>query len=111
MGRKTFMKMKEIKIEGYWYSKYEPQYPMPVPNVLTQDQAQKIYNLILEKEKESESVLYRGWSTSRITGEDLGNVEYEHPQGWNWPGDFAKHYVLGHRVKPTDDFLEFIGYE
>lgn len=21
------MKMKEIKIEGYWYSKYEPQYP------------------------------------------------------------------------------------
>lgn len=29
---------------------------------------------------------------------------------WKWPGDFAEHYVLKHKVKPTDEFLEFIGY-
>jgi hypothetical protein len=38
-----------------------------------------------------------------------GKHEYQ-LDGWKWPEDFAKHYVLDHKVKPTDEFLIFIGY-
>jgi hypothetical protein len=103
------------KIEGYWFeqpfshlSKPSP-YPMPIPDTLTQKEADKVYELIVEKEKIAQKVLYRGCSVSRITGENLGNAEYETPE-WHWPGDFAKHYVKEHRVKPTDDFLKYIEY-
>jgi len=98
------------KIEGYWYSKYEPEYPMPLANVLTEEQAEKIYNLILEKEKIARVNMYMGRSASRITGEMLGNKEYETDK-WRWPGDFAKHYVLDHKIKPSNEFLKYIGYE
>lgn len=101
--------MTDKKVEGYWYSEYEPQYPKPVPNVLTQTQARRIYELILAKEHNARVIYFKGLSHSRITNESLGNREYM-SDGWYWPGDFAKHYVLDHRVRPTDAFLEFIGY-
>lgn len=97
------------KIEGYWYSKHEPDYPIPITNKLNEKQANDIYILILEKEKLANQENYCGYSTSRITGENLGNIEYNF-NDWCWTGDFAKHYVLEHKVKPTDEFLEFIGY-
>jgi hypothetical protein len=95
------------KIEGYWYSEYEPQYPMPEPNILSEEEAQSIHNLIVEKEKSAKINRYRGFSRSRITGELLGSIEYETKE-WIWPGDFAKHYVLENRVSPTIDFLEYL---
>ena len=101
----------EDKIEGYWYSKYSNQYPMPIPNILTDIQANEIYNLILEKQNESFVIRYRGRSRSRITEQILGCVEYVHSSGWIWPGDFAEHYVLNHKVKPTDEFLNFLNYK
>ena len=107
-------KMDRIKIEGYWYSEYEPEYPTPIPNVLTQEEAQKIYDLIVLKQqnKEVNLLIARGCSYSRITKEPLGCTEHvDLDNEWKWPGDFAKHYVLEHRVKPTDDFLKYIGYE
>ena len=106
----------DLKVEGYWYekpySKYskESVYPMPIPNILTPEEAEKIYNLIIQKEVKARVVLYRGFSYSRITGETLGSREYQTDE-WLWPGDFAEHYVLKHRVKPSDEFLEYIGYE
>ena len=54
--------------------------------------------------------MYMGRSASRITGEMLGNKEYETDK-WRWPGDFAKHYVLDHKIKPSNEFLKYIGYE
>lgn len=105
------LKIENVKIEGYWYSKYENQYPMPVSNVLSQEEAEQIYALILEKEKTARKVLYKGFSSSRITGERLGCEEYfSEDILWRWPGDFAEHYVLKHKVKPTDEFLIYIGY-
>lgn len=98
------------KIEGYWYSENCPQYPMPIKDELTPRQAYDIYTLILVKQSESKIVVYRGLSRSRITGQLLGGIEYEHPSGWVWPGDFAKHYVFDHGVKPTDEFLNFLNY-
>jgi len=99
----------EKNIEGYWYSKHHPEYPMPIANTLTQEQAEEIYNLILEKEKTATIVWYMGWTDSRITGEMLGSDEYQIDE-WLWPEDFAKHYVLEHKVKPTEKFLQYIGY-
>jgi hypothetical protein len=103
------------KIEGYWFeepyshlSKPSP-YPMPVPNAISQEIADEIYECIVRKEATAKKELYRGWTCSRITGENLGNAEYQTDE-WIWPGDFAKHYVKNHRVKPTDDFLLYIGY-
>jgi hypothetical protein len=52
---------------------------------------------------------YKGWSTSRITGKKLGSGEFT-TNKWRWPVDFALHYVLDNRVKPSDEFLEYIGY-
>ena len=103
---------KNRKIEGYWYANLFGlrEYPMPEPNVLTQEEAQKIHDLIKVKEKTAKITRYRGWSSSRITQERLGSTEYRTDE-WLWPCDFASHYVLEHKVKPTDDFLEYIGYE
>lgn len=118
-----------MKIEGYWKEKpfvFEKElfngsvfrkeipaktnYPIPIPNVLTEDEAKTIYNLILEKQKGAKLVGYMGLSESRITGETLGNKEYQ-TEEWKWPGDFAEHYVLTHKVRPTDEFLKWIGYD
>jgi hypothetical protein len=104
-----------MKIEGYWNSRYLKDkgydYPKPIPNILTEDQANIIHNLILEKQKKANKVLYRGMSHSRIeNGLMLGNAEYQ-TDAWKWPGDFAEHYVLKHKVKPSNEFLEYIGYK
>ena len=98
------------KIEGYWYSEYTPEYPLPEANVLSEKQAIEIYNLILEKQKRAKELRYRGFSSSRITKEILGSSEYQTDK-WIWPCDFAPHYVLKHKVKPTDAFLDYIGYD
>ena len=101
------MKTKVHKIEGYWYSEYAPQYPKPIPNELNEEEALLIYNKIIEKEKQAKKIYYKGLSFSRITNEILGNVEYE-LNDWKWTGDLAEHYVLTHKVKPSDEFLKFI---
>jgi hypothetical protein len=82
---------------------------MPEIAVLTPAQSFEVYNAIILLERTVAKVeSYRGLSHSRITGELLGCKEY-YFAGWVWPGDFAKHYVLNYRVKPTDEFLEFLG--
>jgi hypothetical protein len=96
-------------IEGYWYSKYEPQYPKPVPYAITQEQADDIYALIKKKEVTLIPECYMGWSESRIDGSVVGTEEFE-CEGWVWPEGFAEHYVKKYRVKPTSDFLKFLGY-
>lgn len=98
-----------MKKEGFWFSKSEPHLPLPIPNVLTPNQADQIYEAIVYlQDTTAKSKRYRGWSSSRITGEILGNEEYSTDE-WCWPGDFASHYVLRHGVKPSDEFLGYLG--
>lgn len=94
-------------IEGYWYSKYSPEYPMPVPNVLTDDETKYVHGLIINKQKLARTLFCKGCSHSRIDKTTLGNVEYQH-KNWKWTGDFADHYVLKHKVKPSDAFMKFL---
>lgn len=111
------MKLNEVitdpfgrKLEGFWWSKQTPKYPKPVPGQLSQDEAEKIYKLIRKAERTAGRKLYRGFSTSRIDGSRLGSAEYT-KEGWVWPDSLANHYVKQHRVKPSDAFLDFIGYQ
>ena len=99
------------KKEGYWNDAKNnyPEYPMPEPNVLTENEAQEIFDLISQKEAVAQKLLARGLSHSRIDGSVLGCAEY-HLGDWGWPGDFAPHYVLKHKCKPSNGFLQFIGY-
>lgn len=98
--------------EGFWYSEYEPHFPNPVPNILTDKEAIKIYIKICKLEQTCKTIKYKGISKSRITGERLGCVEYITPdKKWCFPGDFSEHYVLEHKVKPSDNFLKYIGYD
>lgn len=100
-------------IEGYWkgINPKEKKYPMPVPNVLSAEEAKDIYDLIHEKEKKASKTVYRGMANSRIEPEVyVGAAEFS-LDNWIWPDGYAKHYVLKHRVKPSDNFLKFIGYD
>lgn len=118
-----------MKVEGYWKEQptviemtlrnggifrrelpVKTDYPTPIPNVLSEDEADEIYRLIVQKQNNATLVSYRGFSQSRITGERLGNKEY-HTDEWIWPADFGPHYVLTHKVRPTDEFLKWIGYQ
>lgn len=98
------------KIEGYWYSKYEPKYPKPVVNALTQDQANQIADLIKKKQRGASRKQYRGFSTSRVDKSVVGSAEFSR-NGWVWPDGFGEHYVRKYRVKPSSEFLDFIGYK
>lgn len=100
---------KRKKIEGYWYSEYYPQYKKPIPNQLTNQEAEQIYKLIKEKERECEVIGSRGFSTSRIDETIVGSDEYHHEE-WIWPEGFAEHYVLKYKVKPSEDFLKFLNW-
>ena len=97
------------RIEGYWYADYCPEYPMPVANQLTKEEAQQIYDLIKEKEKTAVQILARGFAKSRIDNTVVGTAEFT-TEYWLWPEGFAEHYVLKHKVKPSDAFLAFIGW-
>lgn len=97
------------KIEGYWGSERNSDYPMPKPNVLSEADAALISMLIELKEQQAKVLRFKGMTTSRINGDMMGSTEFT-LDGWNWPVDFRPHYVLEHRVRPTDEFLEFIGF-
>jgi hypothetical protein len=40
------------KVEGYWWSSYSPEYPKPTANVLSEEEAQQIFELIRKKEQQ-----------------------------------------------------------
>lgn len=101
----------EPKIEGYWYSRSESEYPMPIANVLTEDQAKAIYALIKRKEGSARVLHYKGMSFSRIEPTVVVGTKEFVTDAWRWPEGFAEHYVLKHKVKPTAEFLAYIGYQ
>jgi len=101
--------LEDKRIEGYWYSEREPKYPMPIPNQLEQKEAEEIFKLIKEKEAECEIIYTRGSSLSRIDKSRVGSTEYQHEK-WLWPENFAEHYVLKYKIKPSGEFLKFIGW-
>lgn len=100
-----------MKREGFWRSNSEPALPMPVPNILTEAESLEIFQRIKKKERTAKRTLYRGMAMSRLEKNVfVDNAEYS-AGDWCWPGGYAEHYVRDHRVKPSDEFLEFLGYK
>jgi hypothetical protein len=99
------------KYEGYWNNKKNnyPDYPMPLRDVLDPEEANIVYGLILEKEKLAKKEQYKGYAESRIDGSQLGDSEFK-LDDWTWPDSFANHYVKRYGVRPSTEFLKFIGY-
>ena len=80
------------------------------PNELTQEEADKISLLIEEVEKDASIEIREKNFKSSITGENLGNEEC-YTQEWVWPKMFREHYVKKHRVRPSEKYLKYIGYD
>ncbi len=98
------------KVEGYWWSEQTPEYPKPGPNVLTPGEASFyccLIQTIQNDRRVCKTVMYKGCSQSRITGQMLGCEECS-TSSFYWPKDFATHYVKEHRVRPSDAFIEFL---
>ena len=106
------MKQERNRVEGYWYNEENKNLPMPIKNILTSKQAQVIYDrlVMIQGHKNTTRIYYKGSSVSRIDNSILGSGEYKTDK-WTWPEGFADHYVLKYHVKPSDEFLYYIGVE
>lgn len=102
--------MAKIQQEGFWGSKLEPHYPSPAPNTLSDSEAADIFQLIKKKEKRASLIQYKGFAMSRIEKKVRVGSGTFRSGNWEWPQGFAEHYVKAHKVRPSDEFLKFIGF-
>lgn len=88
------------KYIGYWYSKYEPEYPMPIENSATDDEIHKMLSVYQYFKSEGHEMFCKGSSVCRLCGKLNGSSEFVFknmvvPEG-------LKHYIVDHRVKVQD---------
>jgi hypothetical protein len=98
-----------MKTEGYCCGDRESQKTKPVPNVLAPFQAREIHELIRNIERNIRPRMYRGIFLSPFDNTNLGAADYEH-DGWRWSSSLSDYFVLQHRVRPSDEFLKYIGW-
>ena len=94
----------DYKIEGYWYSSSEPQYPVPKPR--KSPISREFLDKLSAVEAIAEKYGFRGWSTCRCCCKPNGSQEYKF-NGWIWPEGFM-HYLTEHNVHPTPAFMDMI---
>lgn len=92
------------KIEGYWYDKYNPQYPKPIPQKTKCDQ--EFISKLKSLEERAAIICYRGSSNCRICNIRNGSKEYMYG-GWNWPSGYM-HYITEHNIHPSEEFRKFV---
>ena len=109
--------------EGFWYSEYEKDLPMPQANDKPWEGKDEFLDYLTDVESDAltnywaanEGVDYepcdevigmRGFSICRICG--IGNGSHEfHINDWYWP-EGLRHYIEEHNVRPSDEFIKFI---
>lgn len=96
----------DLNVEGYWYSKYSPEYLMPQAQAEPWPGKAEFLKALDRWESDAHVVAYRGWSTCRICGCHNGSEEFEH-DGWRWPQGY-KHYIVEHNVKPSLAFYHAV---
>jgi hypothetical protein len=96
--------MIDTKKEGYWYSDYEPHYPMPIHSDEIDPNKELILEALLLSQLGAYKLHCKGWSTCRCCGKSNGSVTYSR-DGWEWPEGF-EHYIREHNIIPTKDFLK-----
>lgn len=102
-------------VEGYFKNTYDSNtanYPMPVQDVLTQEQADALADKIkeLEADPATKRKQFKGISSSRIDDSFVGSSEFNHPTVRSWTDALGEHYVRKYRCKPSDKFLDSIGF-
>ena len=86
---------------GFWYSRNEPDLPMPIAESASKLQVKTMLGVLTKLEEQSTQAYYRGWSTCRICGKPNGSAEFRHPSGLAFP-EGLRHYVEQHRVLVSD---------
>ena len=94
------------KIEGYWYSEYEKQYPKPIPNTIDISIKQQFIEKLKKIQLHAHEVAYMGSSKCRLCDICNGSTEFNH-KGWIWPIGYL-HYIETHNVSPSKDFINFV---
>ena len=101
------MNVKETtRIEGYWKSTWEPQYPFPQENTIDPTTKNEFVEKLQEMERIAHKEQYMGDSECRICKCTNGSREFVY-KGWRWPSGYL-HYIILHSVAPTDEFFEFV---
>lgn len=100
------MQSKKIKIEGYWWSKQEPEYPMPIKSDIPFDNKDVVVKKLVSLQAKISKRYYKGFSTCRCCGERNGTAEYSH-KGWKWPEGLI-HYIIEHNIEPSLQFKKEI---
>jgi len=97
---------KDLKMIGYWYSKWDPDFPMPQNFVdKTWDETER--QLVIKYLKTAKFYEgWMGWSSCRFCEQENGSTcltdgVYVFPEG------FA-HYIEEHNVKPDQEFIDHI---
>lgn len=106
--------MSNVKIEGYWWSEREPQFPKPehsnIPFENKDKVIEKLKDLQINRLKEFQGnrrvsiTHFKGFSICRCCKQSNGSGEYSH-KNWKWPEGLL-HYIEAHNVRPSDDFLK-----
>jgi len=81
---------------GYWYSKNQPEHPMPVSDSATSDQVTEQLEKLDAFIEGAREVHYRGYSSCRLCGKLNGTFEYV-KNGFAIPVGL-QHYVEDHHV-------------
>ena len=103
--------------EGFWYSEYEPDLPMPVPNdspwvgqegfIKALDRIESRLNALAMGPGGDIYVLsFRGWSQCRVCNCGNGSTQFL-LRHWTWP-EGLRHYIEVHNVKPSPEFIDLI---
>jgi len=115
----------EEKLEGFWYSEFEPEFPFPEEHKSDWVTIDFLFKLIclesklLDEYKKIVTIAnnggiykpthcesYRGSSSCRICKCQNGSREFTYG-GFCWPEGF-RHYIECHKIKPSDEFIEMI---
>lgn len=108
-------------VEGYWrkaervdkealqwrsqVERNESRLPWPVVLEIAGYDKEDFIARLDELQAHAQKELYRGITVSRLTGEPLGNAEYELNE-WTWPGDYIHYLKAG--VPPSRAFYKFV---
>lgn len=97
---------------GFWYSKYEPHFPMPkahkVPYPKQKEFLAKLAAVELVLTDSGSYDAFRGLSSCRLClgGRANGSWTFKTPQ-FQWPEGYS-HYIQEHNVRPPQEFETFI---
>lgn len=96
------------KLFGFWYSQWEPEYPMPETS--DYERADELAAKLELIEAKAERIAYRGMSSCRICRCMNGNVTFAYEKDdytYLWPSGF-RHYLIEHKIQPPAYLLELL---